>query len=67
MIVLVATIGVAQLSLAILNSYPNLIGKGKPFPQAVGATWTVGDVQVTGAQVTVLVVAPLLAAALGWS
>jgi ABC-type branched-subunit amino acid transport system ATPase component/branched-subunit amino acid ABC-type transport system permease component len=66
-IVLVATIGVAQLSLAILNTYPNLVGEGLPFPRAVGGTWTVGGVEVSGPQVTVLVVAPLLAVALAWA
>src|SRR3954451_10687639 len=66
-IVLVATIGIAQLSLAILNTYPKLVGQGLPFPLAVGATWTVGGVRVSGPQVTALVVAPLLAAALAWA
>ena len=65
-IVLVATIGVAQLSLAILNAYPDLIGTGKPFPQAAASTWEVGDLRVRGSQVLVLVVAPLVALALGW-
>jgi ABC-type branched-subunit amino acid transport system ATPase component/ABC-type branched-subunit amino acid transport system permease subunit len=65
-IVLVATIGVAELSLAILNSFPDLIGKGKPFPEAVGSSWDVGDVQLKGAQLAILVVAPLVALILGW-
>lgn len=65
-IVLVATIGVAQLSLAILNAYPDLIGEGKPFPQAASFTWEVGSVQMKGSQLLILVVAPTIALALGW-
>ena len=65
-IVLVATIGVAQLSLAILTAYPDLIGEGKPFPQVVGSVWNVGDLRLKGSQVAILVVAPLVAVALGW-
>src|SRR6476646_3308861 len=65
-IVLVATIGVAQLSLLILNAYPDLIGKGKPFAQAVGSVWTIGDVRRNGQQVLSLVAAPVIAIALGW-
>ena len=65
-IVLVATIGVAQLSLLILNAYPDLIGEGKPFPQAVGSVWTVGDVRLEGPQLLILVAAPVIAIALGW-
>ena len=48
MIVLVATIGVAQLSLAILNAYPDLVGKGRRFPHAVRPrVWNVGDVRIS--------------------
>jgi ABC-type branched-subunit amino acid transport system ATPase component/ABC-type branched-subunit amino acid transport system permease subunit len=65
-IVLVATIGVAQLSLAILNAYPDLVGEGLPFPVAVGATWSIAGMRVTGEQVTILLVAPLIAGILGW-
>ena len=65
-IVLVATIGVAQLSLAILSAYPDLIGQGKPFPQAIGSKWNIADIQLKGSQVLILVVAPVIAIALGW-
>jgi ABC-type branched-subunit amino acid transport system ATPase component/ABC-type branched-subunit amino acid transport system permease subunit len=65
-IVLVATIGVAQLSLAILNAFPDLIGEGKPFPQAVGSAWKVADVQLKGSQLLILVAAPAIAMVLGW-
>jgi ABC-type branched-subunit amino acid transport system ATPase component/ABC-type branched-subunit amino acid transport system permease subunit len=65
-IVLVATIGVAQLSLAILNAYPDVTGRGLKFPVAVDDAWDVASVHVTGPQLTVLVVAPILALVLGW-
>ena len=65
-IVLVATIGVAQLSLAILSAYPDLVGQGKPFPQAVGRVWNIADFRLKGSQVLILVAAPVLAVTLGW-
>ena len=65
-IVLVATIGVAQLSLAIINAYPDLVGKGKPFPQAVGSVWNIGDLRLKGSQVLILIAAPIVAIVLGW-
>src|SRR4051812_8618029 len=36
-IVLVATIGVAQLSLAVLSAFPDIDTPGAPFPQVIGA------------------------------
>src|SRR3954453_21002317 len=54
-IVLVATIGVAQLSLAILNLYPNLVGEGLKFPVPLRSTWEVGSVQVSGPQLSIIV------------
>jgi ABC-type branched-subunit amino acid transport system ATPase component/ABC-type branched-subunit amino acid transport system permease subunit len=65
-IVLVATIGIAQLSLTVLNAYPDLIGEGKPFPQAIGSVWTVGDVRISGSQALILITAPLIAVLIGW-
>lgn len=65
-IVLVATIGVAQLSLAILNAYPDLIGKGKRFPVAIGSIWSVGGMRITGTQLLVIVLVPAIAFGLGW-
>src|SRR5438067_29577 len=65
-IVLVATIGVAQLSLAILNGYPDLIGEGLKFPVAIDSVWETGGLRITGAQLTILVAAPVLAIVLGW-
>jgi ABC-type branched-subunit amino acid transport system ATPase component/ABC-type branched-subunit amino acid transport system permease subunit len=64
-IVLVATIGLAGLSLAILRAYPAVDVPGARFPLAVGADHSVLDVRVTGAQLMILVTVPLVAAALG--
>ena len=41
-IVLVATIGIAQLSLAILTAYPDITDRGATFPQAIGRTHEIG-------------------------
>lgn len=66
-IVLVATIGVAQLSLAILSAYPKIDAPGARFPLAIGRVWNdVGGVRVTGPQLTILLVVPAVAIALGW-
>lgn len=63
-IVLVATIGVAQLALAILGAYPESDTAAGPFPQAIGSTWSVSGVQIRGSQLLVLIVAPAVALAL---
>ena len=65
-IVLVATIGVAQVSLAILNLYPDLVGKGLKFPVPSNSKWEVGSIQISGPQLAILVVTPAVALALGW-
>lgn len=65
-IMLVATIGVAQFSLLILNAYPDLVGERLPYPVAVGSSWEIGDVRVRGPQLAILVAAPVIAAVLGW-
>lgn len=66
-IVLVATIGVAQLSLAILNLYPDLVGEGLKFPVPFDSKWDIGDVQMSGSQLAIIVVTPLIAVVLGWA
>ncbi len=65
-IVLVATIGVAQLSLALLNAYPDLLGTGKPFPVPISTVWRVGDLRIGGPQALIIIVVPLVAFALGF-
>jgi ABC-type branched-subunit amino acid transport system ATPase component/ABC-type branched-subunit amino acid transport system permease subunit len=67
-ILLVATIGVAQLAVAVVEAYPDIDVSPAVYPVPVGATWSdvLGDVRVTGPQLTVLVVVPLLAGLLAW-
>jgi ABC-type branched-subunit amino acid transport system ATPase component/ABC-type branched-subunit amino acid transport system permease subunit len=66
-IVLVATIGVAQLSLAIATAYPDVDRSGASFPQAIGQQWTFAGMSISGAQVSILLVVPLVTALLAWS
>jgi ABC-type branched-subunit amino acid transport system ATPase component/ABC-type branched-subunit amino acid transport system permease subunit len=65
-IVLVATIGVAQLSLAILVGYPQIEPSGLPFPKAIGATHTIGSVDIAGPELAILIVVPIVALLLAW-
>lgn len=67
-IVLVATIGVAQLAQAITRTFPDIESRTTArYPVPIGAVWEdVAGLRVTGPQVTVLVVVPVVAAALGW-
>ncbi len=66
-IVLVATIGISGLALAIVTAYPEITDFSASYPPAVDHTWNdVAGVRVTGAQLAVLVVVPLVALALGW-
>ena len=48
-IVLVATIGIAQLSLAIFTAYPDITVPGARFPQAIGSEHQFASIRVTGA------------------
>ncbi len=61
-IVLVATIGIAQLALAAQTALPGLkdISVDTPYPTAFSGTWTIAGVQVRGAEVAVLSAVPLL-------
>ena len=65
-IVLVATIGIAQLSLAILASLPEIDAPGARFPVPIGAVREIADIRITGPSLTILIVVPLLAIGLGW-
>jgi ABC-type branched-subunit amino acid transport system ATPase component/branched-subunit amino acid ABC-type transport system permease component len=65
-IVLVATIGIAGLALAIVTAYPELDSFGAGYPVPVDADLDVGGVHVTGPQLSVLVVVPIVAVALAW-
>ena len=65
-IVLVATIGIAELALAIASAFPSTGSTYTGYPVAVSGTWTVAGVQVTGAQLSTLVVVPIFGIALAW-
>ncbi len=68
-IVLIATVGVAQLSQALMLALPDIdTSGGARFPVAVGST--IDDLvglRIRGPQLVVVVVVPLVAAALVWS
>jgi ABC-type branched-subunit amino acid transport system ATPase component/ABC-type branched-subunit amino acid transport system permease subunit len=66
-IVLVATVGVAQLAVAVSFALPDINGgTTTPYPSALSGRWQPGlDVIVTGPQVVIAVVVPLLAVTLG--
>ncbi len=66
-IALVATIGIAQLALAAQTALPEIdAGIETPYPSAINGTWTVAGIRVRGPELAVLIVVPLLAAALTW-
>lgn len=65
-VVLVATIGVAQLALAAAIALPDIDDVSAHYPVAVDSSWQILGVVVTGAQLTILVVVPALVAVLGW-
>ncbi|GCD94827.1 branched-chain amino acid ABC transporter permease/ATP-binding protein [Embleya hyalina] len=65
--VLIATIGVAQACVAAVRSLPDVDGAVRAsYPVAIDAQWQIAGVRVTGAQVCVLVVVPVVAGALTW-
>ncbi|MDI2127523.1 ABC transporter permease subunit [Yinghuangia seranimata] len=64
-ILLVATIGVAQLALVVVASYPEVDG-ARSYPVWSSSVWRPAGVQVTATQAAILVVVPLAAAGLGW-
>ena len=65
-IVLVATIGLAQLSLAVVVALPELETVGAGYPVASNGQWTFLGIDVTGPQASIIVVVPIVAAALAW-
>ncbi|WTW98918.1 ATP-binding cassette domain-containing protein [Streptomycetaceae bacterium NBC_01309] len=64
-ILLVATIGVAQLALVIVASYPD-VDAAETYPVWSTAEWHPAGIEVTATQLAVLLVVPLAAVALGW-
>ena len=67
-ILLVATVGIAQLMLAILLQLPEpeVEGAQTSYPVAIGSTWEdVFGLRIIGADVQILIVVPVLAGLLG--
>jgi ABC-type branched-subunit amino acid transport system ATPase component/branched-subunit amino acid ABC-type transport system permease component len=67
-IVLVATIGVAQLALTVVTAYPDLDDyTTESYPVPWTGTWSpVDNLQISGAQLSILVTVPVAAILLGW-
>ncbi len=68
-ILLVATVGIAQLAQLVVSQLPELDGAGKRYPLFAEAIWenVAGTgIRLRSAQLCVIVVAPLIAIALGY-
>jgi ABC-type branched-subunit amino acid transport system ATPase component/ABC-type branched-subunit amino acid transport system permease subunit len=66
-ILLIATIGVAQLSFAIALSFPKLDDITAPYPVALGSSWQAPfGIAVKGPQLAILVVVPIVVGCLSW-
>ncbi len=67
-IVLVATIGIAELAIAVTQPLQKLIDKksSAPYPTPFSSTWHIGSVTVTGPQLLVLLVVPPVVIFLWW-
>ncbi|UDY34906.1 ABC transporter permease subunit [Dermatobacter hominis] len=66
-IVVVATVGVAALSQAVAAALPDVDDTSARFPAALTSVWEdVAGLRITGAQLTIIVVVPLVALGLGW-
>jgi len=64
-ILLVATIGVSQIAQVVPFVLPEIDFSAR-YPQAIGSSWSIGDVTVEGPQLLVLIVTPLVVVALAW-
>ncbi|MET0907921.1 MAG: ATP-binding cassette domain-containing protein [Ilumatobacteraceae bacterium] len=65
-ILLVATIGVSQLSVAILVAFPDIDNARAGYPLPFDTEYFIGDLRIKPALTAVVVVVPLVALALGW-
>jgi branched-subunit amino acid ABC-type transport system permease component len=65
-VVLVATIGVAQVAEAIAFKLPQPTNISTHYPSALTGTWTVSGVQVRGSDLSILIIAPVTLIALTW-
>ena len=65
-VVLVATIGVAQVAEAIAFKIPTPSDVTVHYPSAINGMWTVGGVQVRGSDLSILIIVPITLVALTW-
>jgi ABC-type branched-subunit amino acid transport system ATPase component/ABC-type branched-subunit amino acid transport system permease subunit len=66
-VVLIATVGIAQLSQGIAAAYPEIRANGQAYPAPITKVWSdLLGVRVTGPQMTIVIVVPLVAMALAW-
>ena len=65
-IVLVATIGISSLSLGVLLLFPEVDAPAARFPVAVGSVHEWFDIRVTGPELVILVLVPLVAILFTW-
>ena len=65
-VVLVATIGVAQIAEAIAYKLPQPTNLSLHYPSAITGSWTVAGVQVRGSDLSILIIVPVALVALTW-
>ena len=65
-VVLVATIGVAQIAEAIAYKMPVPSDLTADYPSAINGTWTVAGVQIRGSDLSILIIVPITLLALTW-
>ena len=66
-IVLVATVGIAQLAAGVAAAYPDLEASGSKYPLPIAHVFeNVAGLRITGTQLAVLVAAPVLVGGLLW-
>lgn len=66
-ILLVATVGVAQLAQLIIFQMPDVEAAGNRYPVMIGSIFDdVQGLRITGPQLTIIIFVPLMAIGLGW-
>ena len=64
-ILLVATVGIAQLMRAVVAAFPAVEGTQSRYPVVIGSKFRWNDIRVSGSSLVILVVVPLVALLLG--
>ena len=65
-VVLVATIGIAQIAEAIAYKIPQPTSLSLHYPSAINGLWTVAGVQMRGSDLSILIIVPVTLIALTW-